>query len=97
MITVQTENAGSALKYHLLAAGCLRQVTRSSLNLLNKVSVKGSRIELPSRSRPITVPIVVVFTQFDKLVSRMKENLLKLQELLSHLSGPISVRLPYTF
>jgi hypothetical protein len=34
-----------------------------------------SRIELLSRSRPVTVPIVVVFTQFDRLVTRMEENL----------------------
>jgi hypothetical protein len=38
-------------------------------------SYKRSRIELPSISQPITVPIVVVFTQFDKLVSHMEENL----------------------
>jgi len=38
-------------------------------------SYKSSRIEFSSRSSPITVPIVVVFTQFDKLVSRMEENL----------------------
>ena len=38
-------------------------------------SYKGSRIELLSRSRPVTVPIVVVFTQFDRLVTRMEENL----------------------
>jgi hypothetical protein len=38
-------------------------------------SDKNSRIEFPSRSGPITVPVVVVFTQFDKLVSRMEENL----------------------
>ena len=30
-------NVGSALKYLLLAAGCLRQVMSSSLNLLIKV------------------------------------------------------------
>jgi len=38
-------------------------------------SYRRSRIELSSRSRPIAVPIVVVFTQFDKLVSRMEEHL----------------------
>jgi hypothetical protein len=43
--------------------------------LLDKVRSTKPWIGLPSRSRPITVPIVVVFTQFDKLVSRMEENL----------------------
>ena len=55
MITVETAPCvGSALKYHLLAAGCLRQVTRSSLNLLNKVgATKALELNFPNEVHPL--------------------------------------------
>jgi hypothetical protein len=57
MVTAEAAKVGSALKYRLLGAGCLRQVTNSSLNLLNKVgATKALESSFPQEVDPSQCP-----------------------------------------